>query len=93
MILLDIMDVLETLNEDQRELVIAALLKQLSVYSHYTILEAQLNWDGRSAYNDFITYQNEILKECVKIEMSLFGKVMRKQYGLEPLNLRSEISL
>lgn len=93
MIILDIIDVLDILSDEQRELVIGALLKQLTVFSHYTILEAQLLWDASDTYSNFITYQNEIIRECIKIELSFYGTVLRKHQGLEPLTHRTEINL
>lgn len=93
MIILDIMDVLDILSDEQRELVIAALLKQLTIFSHYTILEAQLLWDGSDTYANFITHQNEIIRECIKIELSFYGTVLRRHQGMEPLTNRTEINL
>lgn len=93
MIVLDLLDVLDFLAEDQREFALSALLNELTIYSHYVILESQLNWDGDSSYKDFIIYQNEVIRECVKIEMSFYGSVVRTYLGLEPLSLRTELRL
>lgn len=93
MILLDILDVLNDLCDDQRELVLCGLLEQLTQYSHYAILESQLAWNGDQPYKDFVEYQNDVIKECVKVEMSLFGIVLRREASLAPLTLRTEIHL
>lgn len=93
MIVLDLLDVLDLLSEDQRELVLSALLNELTIYSHYVILESQLDWDGEGSYKDFVSYQNEVIKDCVKIEMSFWGSVLRRYNGLDPLTLRTELEL
>lgn len=93
MIVLDLLDVLDLLSEEQRELVLSALLNELTIYSHYVILESQLDWDGEGSYKDFVSYQNEVIKDCVKIEMSFWGSVLRRYLGLEPLTLRTELEL
>ena len=93
MVIVDILDVLDNLADEQREIVVNALLDHLTVFSHYTILEAQLNWDGNVPYTSFVRFQNEVIRECVKIEQSLFGSVLRQQHGLSALTLRTEINL
>lgn len=93
MILLDILDVLNELGEEQRDLVLGGLLEQLTNYSHYAILEAQLAWDGSKPYRDFVNYQNEIIVECIKAEMTRLGAVIRRTENLAPLTLRTEVYL
>lgn len=93
MIVLDLLDVLDYLAEDQRELVLNAVFNELTLYSHFVILEAQLEWNGEGAYKEFVKYQNDVIRECIKIEMSFFGKVIRRYSGLEPLTLRTELKL
>lgn len=93
MILLDILDVLNELNEEQRELVLSGLLEQLTNYSHHAILEAQLVWDGSKPYKDFVNYQNEVVLECIKAEMTQLGVVLRREENLAPLTLRTEVYL
>lgn len=56
MILLDVIDVLPDLHDDQREIVLNALISELSHYSNYAIYEAQLSWDSSRPYEDFIKY-------------------------------------
>ena len=93
MIVLDLLDVLDYLAEEQRELALSALFSELTIYSHYVILESQLNWDGDASYTEFKKYQNEVIRECVKIEISFWGSVVRRYLGLEPLTLRTELWL
>jgi len=93
MIVLDALDVLDDLAEDQRELLLSGLLDNLTQFSHYTILEAQLEWDGSKPYQEFVRFQNDIIKDCIRIEMSQFGVVLRRMHGLEPLSKRTEIYL
>lgn len=93
MIVLDLLDVLDFLSEDQREMVLSALLEELTVYSHYVILESQLDWDDDRSYRDFIKHQNDVIRECIKIEMSFYGTIMRRYLDLDPLTLRTEIRL
>jgi len=93
MIILDLLDVLDNLADDQRELALSALINELTQFSHYAILEAQLEWDGNRPYEEFISYQNEVIVDCVKAEMSHLGVVLRRMHGLDPLTLRTELEL
>ena len=86
MILLDILDVMDDLKGDQREFVLSSLLGALTSLSHETILEFQLEYDGSNSFVEFLQYQNELIRECVRIEM-------RRKEGLRPLSLRTEIYL
>lgn len=93
MILLDILDVMDDLKGDQREFVLSSLLGALTSLSHETILEFQLEYDGSNSFVEFLQYQNELIRECVRIEMTLFGRILRRKEGLRPLSLRTEIYL
>lgn len=93
MILLDILDVMDELKGEQRELVLAALLEELTVYTHEVILEFQLEYDGRESFEQFLVKQNALIRECVNIELTNFGNKVRRQEGLNPLSLRTEIYL
>lgn len=93
MIILDILDVIDDLSGEQREIVLIALLNELTSYSHEAILEFQLEYDGSRSFKDFIQGQNDLIKECVEIELTFFGKLLRKKEGLSPLSLRTEIYL
>ena len=91
--LLDVIDILDDLVPEQREIVINGLIKQLSKPSYYAILEAQFEWDGLSPYKDFLIYQNDIIRMCVEIETSTVGRVIRRMEGRSPLSLRANIDL
>ena len=82
MILLDILDVMDDLKGDQREFVLSSLLGALTSLSHETILEFQLEYDGSNSFVEFLQYQNELIRECVRIEMTLFGRILRRKEGL-----------
>lgn len=93
MIYLELLDIIDDLKKDQRELVINSIVKNLTSISFRTIQESQFEWDGKSPYKDFEKMQNQIIKECIEIEMTPFGKVLRRQEGLRPLTLRTDIFL
>ena len=94
MLLLDVLDVLDNLSDEQRELILPQLFAHLSDVSLITIMECQFQYHpDKGSYSDFIFSQNEIIKQCVEIETSPFGNVFRRRLNLPPLSLRREIEL
>lgn len=91
--LLDAIDILDDLVPEQREIVINGLIKQLSKVSYYAILESQFEWDGVRPYQEFLIYQNDIIRMCIEIETSTVGRVIRRMEGRSPLSLRANIDL
>ena len=92
MIVMDAMALLDDLAEDLRDELLRPLLENLTQTSHDAILEFQLNWNEENgSFKDFILGQNAVIKECVKVEMTEFGKIIRKMEGLRPLENRTEI--
>jgi hypothetical protein len=91
--LIDALDILDDLVPEQRELVLAGLIKELSKVSYYSILESQYEWDGSRPYQDFLSYQNDIIRMCAEIETSPVGRVMRRMEGKTPLSLQTQIAL
>lgn len=93
MIYFELLDIIDDLQEEQRDLVLNAILKNLTKTSHITILESQFDWNSSLPYNEFIKKQNEIIKECIKIEMTPFGNILRREEGLRPLTLGTKVFL
>lgn len=92
--LLDILFVLDDLKYDQRELVLAVLLEELSWLSHYAILEAQLEWNAELiSYAEFIKHQNGVIKDCIRFETSSMGRIFRREEGLPPLTMSDDIEI
>ena len=92
MIVMDAIELLDELAEDQRDELLRPLLGNLTQSSHYAILEFQLNWTEESgSFKDFLKGQNAVIKECIRAEMTEFGKVVRKMEGLRPLESVTEI--
>jgi hypothetical protein len=93
MLLLDALDVLDDLVPEQREIMINGLIQLLSKVSYYAILESQFEWDGSRPFEDFVIYQNDIIRMCVEIETSTVGKVIRRMENKPPLSLRANICI
>ena len=92
MIIRDVVELLDDLNEEQRDELLKPVLENLTQTSHYAILEFQLNWNEENgSFKDFIKGQNAVIKECIKIEMTEFGKIVRKMEGLRPLENVTEV--
>ena len=91
MLLYDFLEIIEDLKDDAREIAVEAVLMHLSKISHYAVLEAQFDWDEAMSYEDFIQYQNQIIKERIWIEICPVGKIIRRQEGLPPLTLGTNI--
>jgi hypothetical protein len=92
MIIRDVVELLDDLTEEQRDELLKPVLENLTQTSHYAILEFQLNWNEENgSFKDFIKGQNAVIKECIKIEMTEFGKIARKMEGLRPLENVTEV--
>jgi|NGEPerStandDraft_6_1074524.scaffolds.fasta_scaffold19632_2 hypothetical protein len=92
MIIRDVVELLDDLTEEQRDELLKPVLENLTQTSHYAILEFQLNWNEENgSFKDFIKGQNAVIKECIKIEMTEFGKIVRKMEGLRPLENVTEV--
>lgn len=94
MIIKDILDVLDSLDGEQRQMVIVGLMEEFTDASQYAVLECQFKWDNnKGIYDRFIEYQDQIIRECIEIELTQFGEVLRRIEGKAPLTLRTEIRL
>lgn len=93
MIVLDILSVLDDLKGEQRELVTSSLYVYLSTITMEVVLESFFDYSIDMSYNEFIKLQNELLVECIKLEMTKYGEIVRRSQGLPPLTMRTEIIL
>jgi hypothetical protein len=89
---MDAIELLDELDEDQRNELLKPIFENLTQISHYVILEYQLNWnDKNGSFKEFVKGQNDVIKECIRAEMTGFGKHVREGEGLTPLENLTEL--
>ena len=83
---MDALELLDELVEDQRDELLRPIFENLTRISHNVILEFQEHWgDENGSLRDFVHGQNLVIRECIKAEMTGFGRMVRKEEGLPPL--------
>ena len=85
-------DKLGTFNNDERQRYAGGICKLLCPVSIQTLMTFQDEWDGSKPASEFFKAQAEEIKKCIDLEISLFGAVVRKTAGLEPLEWETEIA-
>lgn len=78
---------LSTYSDEDREGPLTALTKILSGVSMATLREFQNSWDGSKGFSEFRKAQDGKIAECIDLELSSTGKIVREELGLEPLLL------
>lgn len=85
-----IKELLEKLDTLEDRECLRGLAKMLSDVSVATLNEFQNNWDGRRPFEEFVAAQNKVIRDCVKLEMSSIGGMVRAQLGMAPLTEDTE---
>ena len=79
---------------DARERHLRPLLDVLSAVSMKTLHEHQqelLNSSAEAGYEGFVASQNEVILQCLHLEVSDMGAVVRRTCGLDPLTLDTDV--
>ena len=90
--LYEAMDLIYEVDEEIREIIVRAILKNMTSFTHSALHHQQLNYDGSISFKEYIVEQNRVLLECIKSELSSYGKMVRISEGLEPLTRGTEIT-
>lgn len=85
-----IKELLEKLDTLEDRECLRDLTKMLSGVSVATLNEFQNTWDGRKPFEEFVVAQNKVIRDCVKLEMSSIGRMVRAQLGMSPLTEDTE---
>lgn len=88
----EIVDGLDTFTDGERVKYINPLTEMFSSVSISSLQEFQRKWDGDRTFAEFMKAQNEVIRECVKCEVSQsIGDVVRSIQGLKPLKMSTEV--
>ncbi len=96
MLIRDYIDHLSEWGSDDREWYMRPLLGMLSGVSRKTLREHQAEHMSMSIepdYDGFVESQNKLLLQCLRLEISAIGAVVRQQLGLEPMTLDTDVAI
>jgi hypothetical protein len=79
----EIVDQWCTMPQDTLEWAGPALLSKLCPVSHKSIMAFQRDWDAAKTYDEFQLAQQEVISQCVGLEISKMGNMVRVQMGIE----------
>lgn len=88
----EVLDQLDGLDGDERATVLGPLIAQLSPVSKRTLHSFQAGWDSTRSWAEFKEAQNQVFRDCVKMEMSPVGQEVRELLGLPPLAAASMLA-
>ena len=75
----------------EREKPLLRLMKELSPVSISSLMKYQADWNSEKTWEEFKEAQNKLVKECVELECSEFGRMVRSVLNLPPFNLNLEV--
>lgn len=87
----EIESILDSLGNEQREILLNELTPLLSKLSRRMMDVAQLEWDGTKPPREYFKYQNAILKKIIDFEVGELGDLARKLEGLSHLSAGQQI--
>lgn len=77
----------ESMTDEERTNVGIKLINMMSSVSHSTINDFQYhNWDPAKDFQEFLKAQAKVIRECVTLECSSIGKVIRESLDMKPLS-------
>jgi len=82
---------MDTFSDEDRKKYLGKLCANLTPISKQHIRWFQLDWDKSKSYSEFKKEQNEIIRMCLKIELSISGKDVRTLAGMDVLTLNSDL--
>jgi uncharacterized protein YfaP (DUF2135 family) len=97
----EIVEKMDSFTEDERVKYLGPVLNKMSMPSQGTLRQFQNQWreeiaakemDADTEFREFVKAQNVIIKECIKMEDSDLGKIVRETQGLPVWNMQEEIA-
>jgi hypothetical protein len=85
----DLLDNMDNWYDEERNQ-LRPVLDMLTGVSLETFQRFESGWDGES-YEEFISAQNKVIRECIELEMSELGQIVREKLGYKPLTLDSVV--
>ena len=87
----EILKKMDGFSDKERGTILRSLLNKLCPVSKNQLISFQSGWDGSRAFEEFKEAQNKVIKECVGMEVSEIGSLVREKLGLPPISLETEI--
>lgn len=88
----EVLDRIDSIGEgDGREPMAKALASKLCPVSLQTLVAFQEGWDTKRPWGEFVVAQNKVLRECVMLETTDIGTVVREQFRLEPITMDTQV--
>ncbi len=88
----DVKKNIHTYTEQERARILSALDGMFTVLSKNSLRNFQKEWVGsQHTYKEFCVEQNRLFLQLIDIETSEVGKEVRKDMGLAPLTLETEL--
>ena len=87
----EILKKMDGFSDEERRTILGGLMNRLCHISKNQLMNFQSNWDGSRAFEEFKREQNKVIKECVGIEVSEIGSLIREKLGLPSISLETEI--
>jgi hypothetical protein len=82
---------MDDFSDEDRKRYLGLLLNKCTEVTEATLNSFQRHWDGRRPFEEFKAAQNKEIRECVKLELSEVGRILRDGIGMEPLTEDTEI--
>jgi len=93
MILSEALDQLDAIGaSDERAPVARRIMPLLSGVSKQTLVKMQTTWDHNRPFAEFVAEQNRLIRECVMLETSETGDIVRVTLGMAPLTMATVIT-
>jgi len=87
----EILKKMDGFSDKERGTTLRSLLDKLCPVSKNQLMNFQSDWDGSRAFEEFKREQNKVIKDCVEMEVSEIGSVVREKLGLPSISLETEI--
>ncbi len=81
----ELIETLDILTEENRVICVKNLYKLLSGVSKQTLTQFQIGYDSNKPFEEFVAEQNKVIQQCISLELSPIGAIVRKKLNLVPL--------
>ncbi len=87
----DVINLIDELGEDQREIILASLYQLLSLESIVKIEKFKEEWKPKEEDWFYTMRENRVIKNCIAYELSPDGTDYRRSTGMPPLNEETKL--
>jgi hypothetical protein len=87
----ELVEKIDLFTDKEREKYISKIWNMFSTLSKNEILNFQNKWDSSKSFDEFKMEQNKLIRECISIECSIVGEVVREKENLEKFDMMTVI--